>query len=269
MFRQDIAVCIAAVATVFSATSAIATPLTATRYADFDRYVLALSWQTGFCQSQHDMNRDVPAECLSQREQKDKTRNLTVHGLWPGLPKSIASRGVDERRWMRFGCATRPIPNMPEARANRKCAAAETGLSLEMANQLNNVMPGAGGNSCLERYEYAKHGVCFGFDPDAYFGTMVRLNGEIRQSAVGQFLADNYGKTVSRNDFNAAVAKSWGKEGVSAFKLTCDGNPAWLTEVQISIKATAINAPLSSDALLRQPHPGNCGKQFIIDKAGY
>ena len=88
---------------------------------------------------------------------------------------------------MRYGCATRPVPNMPEVKANRKCRAAETGLSLEMANKLNNVMPGSGGTSCLERYEYAKHGVCFGFDPDSYFGAMVRLNGEIKRSPVGIF----------------------------------------------------------------------------------
>jgi ribonuclease I len=61
------------------------------------------------------------------------------------------------------------------------------------AAKLNSVMPGAGGNSCLERYEYAKHGVCFGFDPDAYFGTMVRMNQEVKSSPLGQF-PDNYGK---------------------------------------------------------------------------
>lgn len=249
--------------------SAHADVLNAKQYGDFDRYVLALSWQTGFCQSLQDNKRKEPDECRFQHEVSDKTHYLTVHGLWPGLPKSIAARGVDERRWMRFGCATRPLPNMPEARANRKCAAAETGLSLEMANKLNAVMPGSGGNSCLERYEYAKHGVCFGFDPDAYFGTMVRLNEEIKQSALGTFLAENYGKTVSRSDFNNAVAKSYGTEGVKAVKLTCKGNPAYLTEMQIAIKAEAINAPLRADALLPQPHPGNCGKQFVIDKVGY
>lgn len=99
---------------------------------------------------------------------------------------------------------------MPEAKASRKCDAAETGLSLTGAAKLNSVMPGAGGNSCLERYEYAKHGVCFGFDPDAYFGTMVRMNEEVKHSAAGKFLAENYGKTVRRSDFDAAVAKSWG-----------------------------------------------------------
>jgi len=56
---------------------------------------------------------------------------------------------------------------------------------------------------------------------------------------------------------------------VKAVKLTCSGNPAWLTEVQIAIKADAINAPLSAASFLPQPHPGNCGDSFIIDKAGY
>ncbi|MBV8041662.1 ribonuclease I [Pluralibacter sp.] len=251
------------------AMAASADPLQATQYGDFDRYVLALSWQTGFCQSQYDRNRDAPPECRLQKDTADKTRFLTVHGLWPGLPTSIAARGVDDRRWMRYGCATRPVPNMPEVRANRKCAAAETGLSLEMANKLNNVMPGSGGKSCLERYEYAKHGICFGFDPDVYFGTMVRLNGEVRQSALGAFLASNYGKTVSRSDFDDAVAKSYGPEGVKAVKLTCNGNPAYLTEMQIAIKASAINAPLAAGSLLPQPHPGNCGQQFVIDQVGY
>ena len=231
----------------FSFANAVA--LQAKQYGDFDRYVLALSWQTGFCQSQHDRNRNERDECRLQTETTNKADFLTVHGL--------------------FGCATRPIPNLPEARASRMCSSPETGLSLETAAKLNEVMPGAGGRSCLERYEYAKHGVCFGFDPDAYFSTMVRLNQEIKESETGKFLADNYGKTVSRRDFDAAFAKSWGKENVKAVKLTCQGNPAYLTEIQISIKADAINAPLSANSFLPQPHPGNCGKTFVIDKAGY
>ena len=222
----------------FSSANAVA--LQAKQYGDFDRYVLALSWQTGFCQSQHDRNRNERDECRLQTETTNKADFLTVHG-----------------------------PNLPEARASRMCSSPETGLSLETAAKLSEVMPGAGGRSCLERYEYAKHGACFGFDPDAYFGTMVRLNQEIKESEAGKFLADNYGNTVSRRDFDAAFAKSWGKENVKAVKLTCQGNPAYLTEIQISIKADAINAPLSANSFLPQPHPGNCGKTFVIDKAGY
>ncbi len=151
------------------------------------------------------------------RKNATKPIFLTVHGLWPGLPKSIASRGVDERRWMRYGCATRPIPNMPEVRAGRKCRAAETGLSLEMANKLNSVMPGSGGNSCPERYEYAKHGVCFGFDPDSYFGTMVRLNGEVKQKRNRRFFWRNItDKPLAVAIFDAAVAKAYGAQNVKS-----------------------------------------------------
>lgn len=60
-----------------------------------------------------------------------------------------------------------PIPSMQYIHASKKCEADEIGMSLEMAAKLNDVMPGSGGKSCLERYEYAKHAVCFGFDPDA------------------------------------------------------------------------------------------------------
>ncbi|HFZ8993758.1 TPA: ribonuclease I [Citrobacter freundii] len=261
--------CSALLALLFPLSGIRAEPLQAKQYGDFDRYVLALSWQTGFCQSQHERNQPEPVECRQQKEAQDKTDFLTVHGLWPGLPKSIAARGVDNRRWMRYGCATRPLPNLPQVRASRKCAAPETGLSLESANQLSAVMPGAGGESCLERYEYAKHGACFGFDPDAYFSTMVRLNNEIKHSEVGEFLANNYGKTVSRSAFDAAFARRFGKESVKAVKLTCHGNPARLTEIQLTLKAAAINDPLSAAAFLPQPHPGNCGQQFIVDSVGY
>ncbi|VYT76435.1 ribonuclease I [Metakosakonia massiliensis] len=269
MFRKGLVASLGVATAMLSLTSAQAEELVARQYGDFDRYVLALSWQTGFCQSQHDRDRNEPDECRLQKELAQKSNFLTVHGLWPSLPKSVAARGVDERRWMRYGCATRPVPNMPEAKASRKCAAAETGLSLEMANKLNGVMPGAGGNSCLERYEYAKHGVCFGFDPDVLFGTMVRMNEEVKQSAVGVFLAQNYGKKVTRSQFDAAVSQAWGEKNIKAVKLTCDGNPAYLTEMQIAIDARQVNSPLSAHTLLPQPHPGNCGKTFIIDRAGY
>ncbi|MCE0800088.1 ribonuclease I [Buttiauxella sp. S04-F03] len=243
--------------------------LIAKQYADFDRYVLALSWQTGFCQSMHERNRNEPAECKTQQEQNDKRTFLTVHGLWPGLPKSVAARGVDEKRWMRYGCSTRPVPNMAEVRGSQKCQAPAPALSTDIASKLAGVMPGAGGQSCLERYEFAKHGACFGFNPNAYFGTMVRLNNEFKQSAFGEFLATNYSKVVTRKAFNKALEKSWGSDAVKAVKLTCNGNPAYLTEMQISLDAAKINVPLNEGSFATQRNPGNCAKQFRLDAVGY
>lgn len=250
-------------------TSASANTLVAKQYGDFDSYVLALSWQSGFCQSMKERGRKMPTECRLQQASADKSGMLTVHGLWPSLPKSVAARGVDNRRWMRYGCATRPIPDMPEAQGSRKCSLPQPGIRSDLADKLSDVMPGAGNNSCLERYEYAKHGVCFGFDPDAWSATLIRLNQEVRGSELGRFLADNYGETVSRSAFNRALEKAWGRNSVKAVKLTCHGNPAYLTEIQINLKAEQINAPLSADAFLPQPHPGNCNKNFRLDATGY
>ncbi len=246
-----------------------AEPLQPKQYGDFATYVLALSWQTGFCQNMHERNRKEPGECKRQREQADKRAFLTVHGLWPGLPKSVSSRGVDNKRWMRYGCATRPVPNMAQVRSSQKCSAPAPNLSADIAARLSGVMPGAGGQSCLERYEFAKHGACFGFDPNAYFGTMVRLNTEFKQSAFGTFLAENYGKVVTRKAFNKALDKSWGSDAVKAVKLTCNGNPAYLTEMQITLAAAKINDPLSGASLATQKNPGNCAKQFRLDAVGY
>lgn len=89
MFRKDFV----AIALLLSAAQVSADPLIATQYGDFDRYVLALSWQTGFCQSMQDRNRSEPEECRLQQELSNKADFLTVHGLWPSLPKSIAARG--------------------------------------------------------------------------------------------------------------------------------------------------------------------------------
>lgn len=239
------------------------------RYGDFDTYVLALSWQTGFCQNMHERHREEPVECKLQHEQTDKRAFLTVHGLWPGLPKSVSSRGVDNKRWMRYGCATRPVPNMAEARSSQKCSAPAPGLNADIAAKLSGVMPGAGGQSCLERYEFAKHGACFGFDPNAYFGTMVRLNNEFKQSPFGAFLAENYGRVVTRKAFNKALDKSWGSDAVKAVKLICNGNPAYLTEMQITLAAANINGPLNGAAFVSQKNPGNCAKRFRLDSVGY
>lgn len=120
MFRKDFV----AIALLLSAAQVSADPLIATQYGDFDRYVLALSWQTGFCQSMQDRNRSEPEECRLQQELSNKADFLTVHGLWPSLPKSIAARGVDERRWMRFKLCGPAPPQYAGSKSRAKCRAA-------------------------------------------------------------------------------------------------------------------------------------------------
>jgi len=248
---------------------ALAEPLQARQFSDFSYYVLALSWQTGYCQSQYERHNKEPIQCKNQQDSADKRSFLTVHGLWPSLPASIAAQGVDEKRWMRYGCSTRPVPNMPVVKASNKCSAPVTGISLEVASKLADVMPAAGGDSCFERYEYAKHGVCFGFNSNDYFDTMVRLSNQVKQQALGKFIQQNYGQVVTRTEFEHAVEESWGKNAVKAVKLICHGNPAYLTEIQLTLKADKINLPLHDGSFAAQKHPGNCGISFRLDAIGY
>jgi len=247
----------------------LAEPLEAREYSDFSHYILALSWQTGFCQSQYERYKKESKICKKQQDSANKPSYLTLHGLWPSLPASIAAEGVDERRWIRYGCSTRPLPDMPLVKASNKCNAPVTDISLEVASKLADVMPAAGGDSCLERYEYAKHGACFGFNSNDYFDTMVRLSNEVKQQSLGNFIQQHYGQVVSREAFNRAIKESWGENAVTAVKLNCHGNPAYLTDIQIALRADKINLPLHDASFATQKYLGNCGNTFRLDALGY
>ena len=254
---------------IFLSKTARAEALEAKTYSDFSHYILALSWQTGYCQSQYDRYQKEAKICKKQKYSTDKRSYITVHGLWPSLPESIAARGVDEKRWIRYGCSTRPLPDMPQVNASNKCNAPVTGISLEVASKLADVMPAAGGDSCLDRYEYAKHGVCFGFNSNDYFATMVRLSHDVKQQQLGNFIQKYYGQVVTREAFNHAVKESWGENAVQAIKLNCHGNPAYLTDIHIALRADKINLPLHSASFATQKHMGNCGNTFRLDALGY
>lgn len=101
----------------FSSANAVA--LQAKQYGDFDRYVLALSWQTGFCQSQHDRNRNERDECRLQTETTNKADFLTVHGLW----RDCLNRLLPVVLMNAAGCASVALP--AQSRIYQKRAPAE------------------------------------------------------------------------------------------------------------------------------------------------
>lgn len=124
--------------------AANADELQAQQYGDFTDYVLALSRQTGFVKASMNAAIGSPMSAVCKRASQQSRLSDRPRPV-AGLPKSIAARGVDQRRWQRFGCATRPIPNLPEVKASRKCSAPTPGLSPDIATALKEVMPGAGG----------------------------------------------------------------------------------------------------------------------------
>ncbi len=97
---------------------------------DFDFYVLALSWSSGFCTVEGDgKNRE---ECAA-----GSGLSFTVHGLWP----------QNERGY--------PTECGPQGRSPSRAA-------IDIARD---VMPSEG----LARYQWRKHGTCSGSSPTDYF----------------------------------------------------------------------------------------------------
>lgn len=96
----------------------------------FDYYILALSWQPGWCSSTGD-GRAAP-EC------RDGTgRGFTVHGLWP----------QNERGWP------------------RDCPTAERDPSRRESQAMDDIM-GSGG---LAWHQWKKHGRCSGLSASGYY----------------------------------------------------------------------------------------------------
>jgi len=97
---------------------------------EFDFYVLALSWSSGFCAVEGDDKRRE--ECAS-----GSGLGFTVHGLWP----------QNERGY--------PTDCGPAGRTPSRAA-------IEIARE---AIPSEG----LARYQWRKHGVCSGSSPTDYF----------------------------------------------------------------------------------------------------
>lgn len=255
------------VTTLLLGSSSYAADLAPQANGDFDTYVLALSWQTGFCQMQNDADNH-PAECQNQQSSAAPLSFLTIHGLWPSLPTSVAKKGVDEQRWISEGCAAIGYPAIAKG---QKCYAANVPMSPVFEKDLLSYMPGANASSCLQKYEYAKHGVCFAFPPEDYFGAMIRLDSEIRSSPIGAFITKNYGKSVDKTAFMQAIEKAYGSAAKDAVQLVCGpkNQPKYLTEIRITLRADHINQPLSEASFTATSDNGECPSSFVIDAAGF
>jgi ribonuclease I len=251
------------------------------RYADFSKYVLSISWQPTFCQSQYvnltvDPNRSLPLECNPQVENEDKTRFFTVHGLWADLPLSIGKLINDApdklSEWRKKGCAL--VDGNPPADAEKKCTPEGLRLRNDVRSRLLKDMPGSNNVSCLEQYEYAKHGVCFAFDPNNYFGAMMELLAKFRQSQVAKYIGDNYGVAVRLDDVLMRLRQSFGESAVESFSFLCKGigTASYLEEIQVSIKKESISAGLVPNAFAVKDPPDPkkvCGQSFVIDRRGF
>jgi ribonuclease T2 len=156
-------------------------------------YVLAISWQPGFCE----MRPAVP-ECQSQTADRFDATHFTLHGLWP------EPRG-------NFYCGVPPHDQELDRRTQWQ-ALPVLPLSAETRQQLDQSMPGT--QSGLHRHEWIKHGTCSEMPtPEAYFQESLRLLAALNNSPLQALFQDAIGSTLSGDAIRAAIDNAFG-EGV-------------------------------------------------------
>jgi ribonuclease T2 len=218
------------------------------KVGNFDHYILALSWQSAFCES-----KTKKPECRTQSKKHFSAYNFVLHGLWPNnlnycqVPKRIINK--DKRQW----CKT-PILE----------------LSKPVRKQLSQFMPGS--LSCLQRHEWYRHGSCSGLSANNYFMLANKLVKKFSKSAFSQYVTKHIGKNVKRKNLLKAFDNSFGKGSRSYLALRCKKvhGISLLTEIQIHLKKDLSN-PTKFKHLFPNKKPkihGTCPRRFKIDEVG-
>jgi ribonuclease I (enterobacter ribonuclease) len=227
-----------------AAAAARAAPLQAARYGDFAHYTFALTWQPGFCSTDGGCLRDQPHTVL-----------IGLHGLWASRPQSLIRRGISDPQWWSRGCDyyhhSDSAPRLPAATLTR----------------LNAVMPHL--KDSLLTHEYDKHVQCFGFDPQTFFQTELRMRLDVADSAFGRYLTVTArGHEVRRADVIQAFTRAFGTDQSSALQLRCGRNQqgqAVLTQLWITLYKDALSRFPRDDSFMNAPIPqDNCPARFRV-----
>ncbi|MCZ7673246.1 MAG: hypothetical protein M5U34_42080 [Chloroflexi bacterium] len=134
---------------------------------DFDYYVLALSWQPAFCESQ-----SRKPECASQTRDRYDATNFVLHGLWPNQADDPSHS---------FAYCAQPSALVSADKAGEWCELPDLALSTAVAHDLSLYMPGVA--SCfrsprvVQARRLRRHGRRRLFRLEQCVGGAVRPNG--------------------------------------------------------------------------------------------
>ncbi|WP_318437042.1 ribonuclease T2 [Photobacterium leiognathi] len=211
---------------------------------DFDSYVLALTWQPGFCE--HFSYKGTKPECNAINDGKLKITNLTLHGLWPNKASCGTSYGYCDRY-------------------------ARLDLSRSTIKEIAPWMPNFYYQTKFGEYEWKKHGTCQTRNADDYFLTATKLVEKVDASPIGQFIKDNIGRNVSVSSFKKQLTSKFGSDAVDRISLACTQGK-YLNEVRLNLgKNIDLSKPIVD--LLKagpkgRPFYGNCHKKIYIEDSG-
>ncbi|GAL03790.1 ribonuclease I precursor [Photobacterium aphoticum] len=206
-----------------------------------DSYVLAVSWQPGFCE--HSKGSAKKPECAALLKGKRTTHNLTLHGLWPNKRACGTKYGYCE--------------------PNNKMQ-----LSASTIKTIAPWMPNFYYENDFGAYQWKKHGTCQTRDDDTYFLLAADLVKQVDNSAIGQYIKANIGQTVNVKQFQRHLNSTLGTQATQRIQLSCI-NKRYLQEVRITLgndfeRYTSLTDKLDAAPKARN-FQGNCSATIHIE----
>lgn len=211
-----------------------------------DNYVLAISWQPGFCE--HVKYGGVKPECDHLADGQLVVSNLTLHGLWPN----------------RKACGTK----------YGNCGGADLSLTEDTVSYISPWMPNFFYENKFGKYEWEKHGTCSRMDADTYFRRAVDSVRAVNDSSAGRYITGNIGGTISKKAFyERLVADAGNSKAANSVTLLC--STKYLVEVRIRLPLDFKAGGMLSDLLgstlpsTREPDSKECsGDEIRIEASG-
>jgi ribonuclease T2 len=208
-----------------------------------DSYVLAITWQPGFCE--HVSYKGKKPECDAMNGGTLEARNLSLHGLWPNKKECGTSYG---------SCSGQPFA-----------------LSKDTIEKVAPWMPNFYYERTFGAYEWNKHGKCQSLPPDEYFIKAVSAVRVVNESEVGKIVLGSTGKSFRVDDFFERVKARYGDKVANTITLICTQRK-YLQEIRISLAldfATDRELPqMVANARPASSRAVGCNDEVYVEAAG-
>jgi ribonuclease T2 len=208
-----------------------------------DSYVLAITWQPGFCE--HANYKGKKPECDAMNGGTLPAKNLSLHGLWPNKKECGTNYG---------SCSGQPFA-----------------LSKDTIEKVAPWMPNFFYERTFGAYEWNKHGKCQSLPPDEYFIKAVSAVRVVNDSEVGKIVLGNTGKSFRVSEFFDRVKARYGDKVASTITLVCT-QKKYLQEIRVSLAldfATDRDLPqMVANAKPAASRTANCADEIYVEAAG-
>ncbi|TFW19518.1 ribonuclease T2 family protein [Duganella callida] len=208
-----------------------------------DSYVLAITWQPGFCE--HTKYNGKKPECDAMNGGTLPAKTLSLHGLWPNKKECGTNYG--------------------------SCQGQQFALSKDTVEKIAPWMPNFFYERTFGAYEWNKHGKCQSLAPDDYFLKAVSAVRVVNDSEVGSIVLGNVGKNIRVSDFFDRIKQRYGAQVADSITLVCTGHK-YLQEIRVSL-ATDFSTDRDLPRMMANAKPSGvralgCADEIYVEAAG-